>query len=527
MCTFENCSARLFQSLREWARHELENHRREWRCSLCSLEHFKSAESLDEHVEDHHSAYTREQISSMQSLSEQYPQVAPMSACTFCDWPTIYKEAGTSHPASEVNADLSTNSTSRFPPFAKKHELSGLPTACPVVPIEQFQKHVGHHLEQLALFALPPPIKESSQTSSNLVAISHPSRGSDDESVSKTSAHSPTSVNSDPLPDLYVALTRGDVDLVEKLLQDGADANVRGPDGAGLLQVAAVFGVLEALKNLLKAGADPNARGGEYGNALQAIAAYDGYKLDALYLMLQAGADVNMEGGKFGHALVAAAATELHPASQACEPTREVIRLLLKRGANPNAAGGKYGTALGVSVARGDHYSVGALLKGGADVNANVAGCDSYLQVASRGGDFETVRLLIHYGADVNAQGGFYGNALQAASAKGHSQVIQILLDKGAKINALGGYYGSAIEAAAAEGTSQVVQMLLKHGADLGPTRAQSTILLDFQHRFNHLYARWDLEPEERLLYIYFYRWLASIKLKKLLERRRRILSRI
>lgn len=435
MCTFENCSSRLFQSLREWARHELENHEREWRCSICSLEHFKSAETLDDHNRDHHSAYTREQTSSMQSLSEQYPQVAPMSACAFCDWPAIYKEAGTSHPASEVSADLSTDSPSRVPPFAKKHELSGLPTACPVVPIEQFQKHVGHHLEQLALFALPPPIKESSQTSSNLVAISHPSRASDDESVSETSAHSPTSVNSDPLPELYVALTRGDVDLVKKLLQGGADANARGPDGAGLLQVAAVFGILEALELLLEAGADPNARGGEYGNALQAIAAYDGRKLNALSLMLQAGADVNLKGGKFGHALVAAAATELHPATEVLEPTGSVIHLLLQCGANPNAKGGKYGTAFGASVAREDHPSMRVLRRCGAHINDDIGHWGSLLQIASYRGDVQTVRILINYGANVNASGGHYGSALGAAEAGRHSQVVEILMERGAGLS--------------------------------------------------------------------------------------------
>ena len=414
----------------------------------------------------------------MQSLSEQYPQVVPISACVFCDWPAIHKEDGTSHSVPEMSADLSTDSLSRISPLAKRHELSGLPTGCPLVPVEQFQKHVGHHLEQLALFALPPPIKESSQTSSNLVAISHPSRGSDDESVSETSAHSPTSVNSDPLPDLYVALTRGDVDLVEKLLQCGADANVRGPDGAGLLQVAAVFGVLEALEILLKAGADPNARGGEYGSALQAIAAHDGLRLDALNLLLEAGADVNMEGGKFGHALVAAAATELHPGVDVSESTQVVIWLLLDRGADPNAEGGIYGTALGVSVARKDFGSVQELLERGADVNAPLGWWGSYLQIASCGGNIPMVQMLIGYGADVNAQGGFFGNALQAASAGGGSQVVEILLDRGADINALGGHHGSAIQAASAEGTSEVVQMLLERGADPSPTRADQSRVL-------------------------------------------------
>ena len=367
MCSFENCSAHLFQSRHEWARHELETHQREWRCSFCPLEHFTSAKPLNDHMRDHHPAYTREQTSAMQSLSEQYPQVAPMSACIFCDWPAIYKEGRTSQSVSGEMADLSSDSQSRFSPLAKKHELSELPTACPVVPIEQFQNHVGHHLEQLALFALPPPIKESSQTSSNHLAMSHLSRQSDEESISKTSAQSSTPDNNDPLPELYVALTRGDIDLVKKLLRGGADTDVRSPQGAGLLQVAAVFGDLEALKILLKAAADPDAEGGEYGNALQAIAAYDGQKLDALNLLLKAGADVNMKGGKFGHALVAAAATDLLPGVEESEPTCKVIEVLLEQGADANARGRIYGTALSASVARRDYDSMRTLMEFGAD----------------------------------------------------------------------------------------------------------------------------------------------------------------
>ena len=468
MCTFAKCSAHLFQSQREWARHELENHRKEWRCSLCSLEHFQSAKSLDDHTRDHHSTYTREQISSVQSLSKQYPQAVPISACVFCDWPAIFKEDGTSHSMSEKTADLSTDSPSRFSPLANKSELSELSIACPVVPIEQFQKHVGHHLEQLALFALPPPIKESSQTSSNLVAMSHPSRGYDEESVSRTSAQSSTPVNSDPLPELYVALTRGDVALVKKLLQDGADPNVRSPQGAGILQVAAVFGDLEALDILLEAGADPNAQGGEYGNALQALAAYDGQKLDALRRLLEAGADVNLEGGKFGYALIAAAATELHPGIAESEPTRKVIEVLLEFGADINAEGPMNGTALGYSAARNDYRSVLILLDAGAEIDAPVGPSNvAPLLLASAKGHYQVVQILLEKGADANGNPP-YRSPLIAASAKGLKAVVQLLLEKGADANAQSrGNYSSALEAASAEGHKEVVQLLLEKGADI------------------------------------------------------------
>ena len=42
-----------------------------------------------------------------------------------------------------------------------------------LVSPQAFQKHVGHHFEQLALFALPMPMKESSRTSSKQAALSY------------------------------------------------------------------------------------------------------------------------------------------------------------------------------------------------------------------------------------------------------------------------------------------------------------------------------------------------------------------
>ena len=104
-----------------------------------------------------------------------------------------------------------------------------------------------------------PEIRAMSQASSEVAAISRPSRGSDGDSNSKTTLQSSTPVNSDPLPELYVALTHGDVDLVEKLLENDADADERSPQGVELRQMAAVYGVTEALE-ILKAGADAAER---------------------------------------------------------------------------------------------------------------------------------------------------------------------------------------------------------------------------------------------------------------------------
>jgi ankyrin repeat protein len=52
----------------------------------------------------------------------------------------------------------------------------------------------------------------------------------------------------------------------------------------------------EIIQLLLDKGADVNAQGGEYGNALQA-ASWGGHQ-EAVRLLLDNGADVNAQGGK-------------------------------------------------------------------------------------------------------------------------------------------------------------------------------------------------------------------------------------
>ena len=143
---------------------------------------------------------------------------------------------------------------------------SGSPQANQAFPIYELQELlllIVETVTSLLKLSTPPrlsQIRAMSQTTSEVVAISHSSRESDEDSNSKTTLQSSTPVNNDPLPDLYVALTRGDVDLVEKLLENDADDNERSLQDAGLRQVAATYGISEALEILLGAGADAARR---------------------------------------------------------------------------------------------------------------------------------------------------------------------------------------------------------------------------------------------------------------------------
>jgi ankyrin repeat protein len=251
---------------------------------------------------------------------------------------------------------------------------------------------------------------------------------------------------------LGLASAGGHDQIVQRLLEKGADVNAQGGYYGNALQAASVKGHDQIVQLLLEKGADVNAqgdRGGYYGNALQAASA--GGHDQVVQRLLEKGADVNAQCGYHGNALQAASAGG-HD---------QVVQRLLENGADVNAQSGYYGNALQAASARDHDQIVQRLLENGADVNARGGYYGNALQAASAEGHDQVVQRLLEKGANVNAQGGYHGNALQAASAKGHDQIVQRLLEKGADVNAQGGgYYGNALQAASAEGHDQIVQLL-------------------------------------------------------------------
>ncbi|EXL75562.1 hypothetical protein FOPG_09409 [Fusarium oxysporum f. sp. conglutinans race 2 54008] len=249
---------------------------------------------------------------------------------------------------------------------------------------------------------------------------------------------------------LYYACLAGLAGAARDLTTEGADVNAQGGKYGNALQAASYKGNLEVVQLLLDKGVDVNAQGGKYGNALQA-ASYKG-KLDK-------GADVNAQGGEYGNALQAAS----------FQGNPEIVQLLLDKGADVNAQGGYLGNALQAASYEGNLEVVQLLLDKGADVNAQGGQYGNALQAASFDGNLEVVQLLLGKGADVNAQGGLYGNALQAASSEGNLEAVQLLLDKGADVDA------QTLQAASFDGNLEVVQLLNLNGAKIMSRKRSSS----------------------------------------------------
>ncbi|KAF2135463.1 uncharacterized protein K452DRAFT_239329 [Aplosporella prunicola CBS 121167] len=99
---------------------------------------------------------------------------------------------------------------------------------------------------------------------------------------------------------LQQAAESGNVDIVNRLLQAGADVNQAPADWAGVtaLQAAAIGGFLGIASKLLELGADVNACGAENDGRTALEGAAEHGRIDMVQLLLNAGADVS--GTPFG-----------------------------------------------------------------------------------------------------------------------------------------------------------------------------------------------------------------------------------
>ncbi|EMT63017.1 Ankyrin-2 [Fusarium odoratissimum] len=108
---------------------------------------------------------------------------------------------------------------------------------------------------------------------------------------------------------LLAAVSEGQVEAMTLLLDAGADLQARSTvNKFPALVVALDKGHPELVDRLINAGANVNDSTEYYGSALQA-AAFKGYR-DVAEKLLDVGADPAMEGGRYGLAIVAAAAKQ-------------------------------------------------------------------------------------------------------------------------------------------------------------------------------------------------------------------------
>jgi ankyrin repeat protein len=255
---------------------------------------------------------------------------------------------------------------------------------------------------------------------------------------------------------------------------------------------ASRFGYLLCVKKLIERGADPNVR--DYlGYTPLHFAAYEGHA-EVARLLLNHGADPN--------AKTISGETPLHLAVMHTSMYCDVVQVLLERGADPNAKSSTGFTPLHLAAFRGNRCAVELLLKYGADPNARDKDGDTPLHESLSWFGGEKTALILAEVADINAVNSKGQTPLHLAAWRGYIKVIKLLLSRGADVNVRDADGNTPLHYAADGCKAEAAGLLLKLGADPAAKNANGEVPADLakkryeerQKSFPSLYSYRELE---------------------------------
>ena len=249
-----------------------------------------------------------------------------------------------------------------------------------------------------------------------------------------------------------------DTDVVEVLIDAGADIEAKDPCGQSPLHCASEKGEIAIVKVLVEAGAEVCARD-NYGNTCLKCAACYGHTETVRYLVGLKEVDVNQRDCMGCTALRSTAGT-VHA---------DVVEVLIDAGADIEAKDDVGYSPIRWACIHGYIAVVKVLLKAGAKVcHADNEGDYTCLDLAANNGRTETVRYLASLReVDVNHQGFQNRTALHIAVSNGRVNVVEVLIDAGADIEAKDVKGLTPLHYACDAGKLEIVQMLVEAGADV------------------------------------------------------------
>ncbi|KAF6793448.1 37s ribosomal protein rsm22 [Colletotrichum musicola] len=267
---------------------------------------------------------------------------------------------------------------------------------------------------------------------------------------------------------LHQAAWQGFTEAARLLLGHGASVDLQTSWGRSSLHLAAgTRGNVETVRLLLDQGADIR-KCSKDGSTPLSIAAWEGH-VPIVELLLERGA-LTLATGTDG-------ATPLWAA--AGRGNVEVALLLLRHGSDIQAKTRDGDMALHAAAQQGYAKMVELLLDRGADIESTRKGGAMPLMVAAVNGRDDIVAMLLERGAALEPKDENGHTAiLYAVCCEQKSGVLGLLIDHGADMNALDHHNWTPLDFAVGRGQSDAVRQLIERGADVSlETRAGETAL--------------------------------------------------
>lgn len=242
---------------------------------------------------------------------------------------------------------------------------------------------------------------------------------------------------------LHKALSNSDTEIVQILLEAGANVHQKDQWNASAIHIAVQANSLKAVRLLLLHAADVEQR--LNGKTPLDIAVSCSYA-SIVQLLLEKGA-------------------KIHNAYEKLNASDALTVQVLLRFMDPKCAQKTFCTAL-------DRIDLPILerLINMVDLNERVWSEPTPLIWAAKRNVPSVVQLLLKGGPNVHAVDARGLAALYWAAERGHERVVQLLLEKGTDVNLKSCYGWTALHGAAYSGHEKVAQLLLEHGAFVNAT---------------------------------------------------------
>lgn len=245
--------------------------------------------------------------------------------------------------------------------------------------------------------------------------------------------------------DIWTAISTGNIQVVKQHLDAGTDPNIKDntPNGAPILNAAAVYGHRGAVEALIQKGADINGKDSEGNGALHA-AAFLG-RSEIVELLLEKGVDANVKNAK--------GETPMNSLKVDWETTQAILGFLKIEASQQTVMAGRT-------------KSSELLTKRGGKIGTGDGG--SGLVGAVRRQDVAAVKKMLDESANLDAPGSEFGiTPLNWAALLGNVEIAGMLIDKGANVNGPNRDDGTRpLHSAAFLGHTPVVELLLSKKAD-------------------------------------------------------------